>query len=698
MRERHRDKPCDGRLPKKCLLIGADEPVGKYLADYLYDQNFDVERVGGKLIFASKEGLKQYDYIIMVADYVWCDGLTEARRDTIEHLQKVTRIIQMCPTRVRFIYIVPHYLPERWKAVEKAFRKSGREYISLHVPEIVYKDIDAGWLPRLLKNMQAGRPVRIDDMAKEKDFLWLADLGYFVEKLMDGGVWQERSLELTAYRRANNELIVRYSGVNLQLSEVDVTLSYNDGYVCPPLNGEKAVKSGFSSMGVLSMVKRLLPPAIGDGLGMVGAWFREGERQEWIQEITESLKEAQGYVLDDAVCEEGYRMLRKRYDKVQVYTIVADGIGYFCFNLYLQAFEIKEGNILHLFVPVYKMGYKTASFANSWLWQHCLRSDRDNIIYLTKENSAFWRYIMRRHGEYMELCRDYTPLEVIRREMEYRHIPFAKNFIIDFTDDEHREGEKKLQEMGIHGKDYVCFMVRDNAYNKAHKGANRPEEFEHNDRSRNADIEKYRSAFAKLGQRNICSVRMGAAVDKKFTGEKIIDYAGEYRTEMMDFYLLANCKFFIGTCTGIIGMAMLFRRPMVMTNYINFMTNMDHHPPLTYERDLFIPKKIWHTKEQRYLTLREMLDLSFRYNTWRFSMDYEALGYEICENTPEEIEDVIMEMENRLEGRRIYTEEEEAMQANYRDILMDAVERSNFHYTDARCGTEFLKKNPWFLN
>ena len=79
-------------------------------------------------------------------------------------------------------------------------------------------------------------------------------------------------------------------------------------------------------------------------------------------------------------------------------------------------------------------------------------------------------------------------------------------------------------------------------------------------------------------------------------------------------------------------------------------------------------------------------------------MDYEALGYEFHENTPEEIEDVIMEMEDRLEGRRIYTEEEEALQARYRDILMDAVERSNFHYTDARCGTDFLKKNPWFLH
>ena len=698
MRERHRDKPYDGMPPRKCLLIGADEPVGKYLADYLYAQNFDVERVGGKLIFTTREGLANYDYILMAADYVWCDGLAEARSDTTEHQQKVTRIIQMSPLRVRFIYIVPHYLPERWREVEKIFRKSGRDYISLHVPEIVYTGIEAGWLPRLLRDMQAGQPVRIDDMAKEKDFLWLADLGYFVEKLMDMGAWQERSLELTTYRRASNERIIQYLGGVMKLETVDVDICTQDDYACPLMDDRVAVKVGFSSMGTIEMVRRILPPEIGEGLGMSELWFYEREKMAGIcYNYIHFIEVNAVHRTTNEANEEFAKILLKQYRQVIVHGIIVDAIGYFCFDLYLQAFENSDESVLHLFVPLSGLFYKH-SFANNWLWHKCVTSDLKNMVYLTADNAGFWQYMLSKHNDKLTFLADYALFEGIRREMDYRYVPFAKDYIVNFTADEEKEAICIMEQMGIKDKAYVCFIVRDNAYKDLNKKDSHSQTDDHNDRTRNADIERYRQGLEKLGERGVYSVRMGSVVERRFSGKTIIDYASDYRTEMMDFYLLSQCKFFVGTNTGLICIAMLFRVPMIMINFLNIITNMDHHPPLTPERDLFIPKKIWYKREGRYLTLREMLDFNIHHTTTAIFMELEAMGCEIQQNTPEEIEDVIMEMEDRLEGRRIYTEEEEVLQACYRDILMDAVERSNFHYTDARCGTEFLKKNPWFLN
>lgn len=60
------------------------------------------------------------------------------------------------------------------------------------------------------------------------------------------------------------------------------------------------------------------------------------------------------------------------------------------------------------------------------------------------------------------------------------------------------------------------------------------------------------------------------------------------------------------------------------------------------------------------------------------------------ENTAEEINAVVQEMIDRLRGGRIYTSEEEALQARYRHILLSAVEKTHMTWGDARVGSVFF--------
>jgi len=71
-------------------------------------------------------------------------------------------------------------------------------------------------------------------------------------------------------------------------------------------------------------------------------------------------------------------------------------------------------------------------------------------------------------------------------------------------------------------------------------------------------------------------------------------------------------------------------------------------------------------------------------------------GIEVRNNSVEEITAVVAEMEARLSGRQ-YTEAEESLQRKYRKILLGEVQKSYMHFINARIGTDFLQRNPWFL-
>ena len=74
---------------------------------------------------------------------------------------------------------------------------------------------------------------------------------------------------------------------------------------------------------------------------------------------------------------------------------------------------------------------------------------------------------------------------------------------------------------------------------------------------------------------------------------------------------------------------------------------------------------------------------------------YEKLGIELIENTPDEILDVSMEMQQRLSDTWETTEEEEASQMRFWDMFP----KSELHGDEiqARIGASFLKQNQDLL-
>ena len=259
---------------------------------------------------------------------------------------------------------------------------------------------------------------------------------------------------------------------------------------------------------------------------------------------------------------------------------------------------------------------------------------------------------------------------------------------LSFTPDEEREGYGALGRLGISRDDpFVCLSARDPAYY-----VGRPRYGDEQQRHRNSEIHTYLPAAEGLVRRGYTVVRMGAAVEQALQTDRprIIDYATTARTDFLDVFLSARCRFFVSDTGGLVAVAMTFRRPVAVANFIRWEFAGSWNPS-----DLFIPKKLWMRDECRLMTVREI----FQSGAGRWCKDdlYTAHGIEVLDNTPEEIAALVTEMDERLKGTWHATEEDEALQRRF----LEQVKRFCTLYSNVqayrRIGAEFLRQHQELL-
>ena len=103
----------------------------------------------------------------------------------------------------------------------------------------------------------------------------------------------------------------------------------------------------------------------------------------------------------------------------------------------------------------------------------------------------------------------------------------------------------------------------------------------------------------------------------------------------------------------------MFRRPLALANFI----------PLEYAYswgpdDIFIPKTLWLRSEQRFMTFPEIIESGVG-RRFHATEDYEKAGIEVIENTADEIAALVMEMDDRLHGRWVASDEDRVLQQQF---------------------------------
>ena len=382
--------------------------------------------------------------------------------------------------------------------------------------------------------------------------------------------------------------------------------------------------------------------------------------------------------------------------EIQLHALWCSRIGEFilrCIAIAMDSNENTGDHIVHVFVPVVR-GSVPQLESNSRL----MRIMRRRFIIISPEDAAFWKAVFigskklwkKRSYRYFDKYINKRTVSVIPPEV-------LDNLIV-LNDEEVAEAGEKIWAMGLH-QPFVCISSRDQAYLETLN----PEQDWSFQTLRNSKIAACAKAAEYLKDQGIQTVRMGRYERERADFSSCIDYANDYYDELLDIVLSRSAKFFVSDNNGINILPYVSGVPVALKNMAPLSGIGWGRVPQS-DKGLFICKKYFLKAENRYLSLREMLELEARgeSNFTIHKIDfYLKNGIEVIENTEEEIYDLVKEMNERLDGTWEEAEEGLQLQEKFRKMRDDHFVRTGREYhacLHCDISVNFLKRNPFLLD
>ena len=261
-----------------------------------------------------------------------------------------------------------------------------------------------------------------------------------------------------------------------------------------------------------------------------------------------------------------------------------------------------------------------------------------------------------------------------------------------FNQGEIEVGQEFLRSVNCQNHKFVCLMVRDSAYLKTIR-TNKNFEFY---KYRDSNISTYLQAAETLTEMGYTVFRMGQIVANPIesANPKIIDYATNgMRTEFLDVYLGANCKFCISTGTGFDNIPQIFRRPLIYLNVVGFFEDLIVNP------FLFYPKIYKDSISQKPLSLKEIADRGIQSEV--HDSKIETSGTIVEDLDAIEINNAVLEMIAKVEGSFVSSSEDEMRIQKVRTIIRTHPSLQtfpNYGNIEGEFASCFLSRYPNFLD
>jgi putative glycosyltransferase (TIGR04372 family) len=213
---------------------------------------------------------------------------------------------------------------------------------------------------------------------------------------------------------------------------------------------------------------------------------------------------------------------------------------------------------------------------------------------------------------------------------------YAEKFAVDPAVTEAFQDAKSAWKMHD-GQWFVCLHMREPTFYGEDHGSGQTH--------RNADIDSYLAAIEYIISRGGFVVRLGSPGAPPLPDMPgLIDYArSKFKSPVMDLHLLFNCKFFIGTTSGLGNIANSFGVPMALVNCIT------------------VDGQLWH-REVRFALKPILLnggsmisqrDVTLKYRWAQFAYEpMQRLNLRPIDNTSDEILETVKEVEQLADGNR----------------------------------------------
>jgi putative glycosyltransferase (TIGR04372 family) len=260
--------------------------------------------------------------------------------------------------------------------------------------------------------------------------------------------------------------------------------------------------------------------------------------------------------------------------------------------------------------------------------------------------------------------------------------------LLELKDEHVSFGRETLRRMGVpESAWYVGLHVREAGFHG--------EQADGMNEHRNARVQDYFDAIEAITSEGGIVIRLGdPSMNPLPKLRGVIDYArSELKSERMDLFLMATCRFIIGTTSGLTTAALSFGTPMLLANCISSDWQL-----WTAAAD-FIPKKIYSRRDKRCLSLAETCQSPVQ--------DYlinnnvlERRGYFARSNSPDEILNAVKYKLGITASSCCATSTYSIRAASEKQISIkyrQAISNNPYMFGAAHPVTAFLEANPELL-
>ena len=255
--------------------------------------------------------------------------------------------------------------------------------------------------------------------------------------------------------------------------------------------------------------------------------------------------------------------------------------------------------------------------------------------------------------------------------------------IVALTNDEILMGEEQLATIGFDiDREFICYATRTESYYKKLQSVGTELKAQS---VRNPNEQIYLQVAENLIELNFAVVRMGKDLDSKVGKDfspKFFDYALKHRTDFLDVFLLARCKFLINGGTGIVIIRAMLNLPTLNTDTYRNHANW-------FKGDVAIFQRVKIFNKNQIASITEMSQLRDMYSDQKH---IGRLGLELVKNSPSEILAACVEMNARIDGEWTDSAEDNLFQTRFWSLICP----DRIHH-GGRIGAQFLRDNQDLL-
>jgi putative glycosyltransferase (TIGR04372 family) len=241
-------------------------------------------------------------------------------------------------------------------------------------------------------------------------------------------------------------------------------------------------------------------------------------------------------------------------------------------------------------------------------------------------------------------------------------------------------------------KDFVCLHARNNLYLQKH---GLDDKNFHN--FRNFDFDDYALVIEYLKNRDNSVIKLGetfAEESFKIPESSFFTSKNFNLNEEIDYLISAYSRYNIIGNSGVSGISYILRKKIIYANLIPLsLPNLSYCSP----GSIILPKKIFDIQKGRLLTFKENTEINFSIHSE--NDPYLKNNLSVVNNSPQEILDAAIEMDERLEGNGINSDAAKFNDQFWKSITNNNEEKINFLKNELKLSVsyKFLKDNQNLL-